>query len=290
MKQILGLMTLALMLAAPLYLMGCDDDTGTQDTTVDDSTVDVPPDTGPTDVPADTPPPDTVEPDTAEDTGADAGCVGVTGGICHLVRQCGCSPGFACDIVVDPSCALIEDCVASSGARDVEAECDAAGQCRPGTACLTRSGETVGYCHEWCETSADCSIVGRECNVGVSFTLPDPCTGTATSPYQACSMDCPDDQACGLPDSNTCTSGETCTWDPNCDILGCVTAGTLAAGDDCSGDGDCGEMMGCYSVSDPPDFRCYEFCDTVDGDPACTVGACTSAGSTAYSALGICSG
>lgn len=290
MKKILGLLALGLMIAAPLYLAGCDEGNGGTDTGTPDATdtvvdtADVPPDAIP----------DPVE-DTSTDTGTepepDGACTPLLEhGTCHAVEQCGCSPGFACDIGGETTaCYIYETCVAA-GTREIEAECDALAQCPPGTSCLQYTGEPTGHCLQWCLTSADCDMIGRECNVPVSFTLPAPCTGSyPTAPYQVCSTDCPDDQDCGLPGSNTCATGETCIYDTTCDILVCRTAGTLAAGDDCSsGTGDCAEMLGCYTTDDGVTFNCYEFCDT-SGTPACTTGTCNPFSTTGdHTDVGLC--
>jgi hypothetical protein len=295
MNTILRALVVALAVALPLALAACDKGGGTTDTGTD-----ITPDTG-EDTAVDTPPPDTTPPDTTDtgtDTGTDPGCVGATGGICHAVEQCGCSPGYYCEILFDSAtCTLIEDCQAGGGGTTpIEGECETAGTCPPGTACLTRSGETVGHCYQWCRDSSDCDIAGRECTVSVNFTLPAPCTGTAEAPYQACEIGCPDDTACNLfaadeTEETVCPSGEMCVRDAGladggCDISFCTDAGTLAEGADCSDtSGDsCGYGMGCYG-STTGGFFCRYFCDATH---TCASGTCSTIRSEALPELGIC--
>jgi len=156
-------------------------------------------DTHPLDPAVDTLPFDThhdpdVDPDLPEDPPwpdpiHDPGCTSITGGVCSIIEQCGCSPGFYCEFFADPrACALVEDCQAAHGTLPVESECMSMGQCMPGTACLIMVGDPVARCYEWCRDSSDCSIAGRECNIPVSFPIPYPCSSVVTAPYMVCSM------------------------------------------------------------------------------------------------------
>jgi hypothetical protein len=291
MNTILRALVVALAVALPLALAACDKGGGTTDTGTD-----ITPDTG-EDTAVDTPPPDTTPPDTTDtgtDTGTDPGCVGATGGICHAIEQCGCSPGYFCAFQLDPadSCNLIEDCVAGGGSYAIEAECTAttAANCPPGTECLTRSGEETGHCYQWCRDSSDCDIAGRECTINVTYTMPAPCA-PYTVPYMACSIGCPDDTACNLfatseTEETVCPSGEMCVRDGGCDISFCTEAGTLAEGADCSDtSGDsCGYGMGCYG-STTGGFFCRYFCDATH---TCASGTCSTIRSEALPELGIC--
>ena len=294
MKKLLALV----MLAAPLYLAGCDKDNGNDPLpdadAMDDPDVileptpDVPTET-PEDVPVEVPP----------DVDDDA-CTGLTapnGGICNIVEQCGCMPGFACDFQVDPAtCLVIESCVGGAGTVDVEGECSSAGECRPGTSCLTRSGDETGYCYEWCVDSSDCSMAGRECTVSVSFTLPSPCTGTGSVPYNACDIGCPDAAGCDLfsTDSsgttNGCPDGEMCMKDNpiasgGCDVTTCIPEGTGAEGEECSDSASgCLSSMGCYG-NETDGYYCRKYCDDTN---TCATGTCTALGSEGDPDLGIC--
>jgi hypothetical protein len=225
-------------------------------------------------------------------------CVGLTaphGGICNIVEQCGCMPGFACDFQVDPAtCMVIESCVAGSGTLPVDAECSGAGQCRPGTSCLAGDGETASRCREWCRDSSDCSIAGRECSEEHSFTMPSPCTGTATVPYMLCSLECPPSEECDLfatdPDPSGCPAGQACIRDNpifvgGCDINMCVPEGPGEEGDDCTdSSGACRQGLGCYG-NDTDGFHCMRYCDDTHG---CPVGTCTVLDSESWPDLGIC--
>ena len=286
MKKLLALV----MLAAPLYLAGCDKNNGNDplpdaDATdepdaMPDPVADLPTET-PVDVPTEAPP-----------DGDDDACTGLTapsGGICNIVEQCGCMPGFACDFQVDPAtCVVIESCVGGAGTVDVEGECDTAGQCRPGTSCLTRTGDETGYCYEWCVDSSDCSMAGRECSVSVSFTLPSPCTGTGSVPYNACDIGCAEDAGCDLfetdstGETNGCPDAEMCMKDNpiasgGCDITACIPEGTGAESGFLS-------SMGCYG-NETDGYHCRKYCDT---EHTCTTGTCTTLGSEGDTDLGIC--
>ncbi|MBW2263878.1 MAG: hypothetical protein JRG91_18110, partial [Deltaproteobacteria bacterium] len=226
--------------------------------------------------------------DPPPDPHPDPDCTGLTapfGGVCHIVEQCGCMPGFACDFAVDvATCVVIEDCVAGYGTLPVEAECTFAGECRPGTACLFDSGEPYGRCREWCVDSSDCTIAGRECSVTISFTLPPPCTGTGTVPYNVCSLGCPPSAECDLfasgSDPTGCPYGQTCVRDNpiasgGCDINMCVAEGTGEEGDECSETaGACFRGMGCYG-NETEGYHCRLYCDTFH---ECTTGACAMLG------------
>jgi hypothetical protein len=230
-------------------------------------------------------------PDLPPDPGTD--CVGLTGGICSIVDQCGCLPGFACDFAQDSStCTIIEDCMASSGTLEVEEECFGAGMCRPGTSCLCR-GEDC-RCQEWCVDSSDCSMAGRECNVNVSFTMADPCTGVGTIPYMACEIGCDEDAGCDLfatgTDPTGCPSGQACAMDNpvssgGCDIRYCMPEGTGDEGDECSESmTGCRRGMGCYG-NDTDGYHCWPYCDDTH---ACSSGTCHLLSSTRFPTLGIC--
>ncbi len=225
-------------------------------------------------------------------------CVGLTapsGGICNIVEQCGCMPGFACDFAVDvATCLVIEDCVGGYGALPVEAECTMPGECRPGTTCLFDSGEPMGHCREWCVDSSDCSIPGRECSVTITFTLPSPCTGTGSVPYNVCTLGCPPSAECDLfatgSDLTGCPDGQACARDNpiasgGCDINMCVVEGTGVEGDECTDSaGACLRGTGCYG-NETEGYHCLRYCD---GTHTCTVGTCTPLGSESWPDLGIC--
>jgi hypothetical protein len=244
------------------------------------------------DPPYDPPWPDPVDPDPEPD------CVGLTspfGGICNIVEQCGCMPGFACDFMVDSAtCTIIEDCVASLGTLPPEAECSTAGQCRPGTACIAAGGESVGRCREWCRDSSDCSVAGRECGEEISFTMPSPCTGTGSVPYLVCTLGCPPSAECDLfargDDPTGCPDGETCVRDApiaagGCDINMCIPAGTAAEGDECGSSGrDCIRGTACYGNA-TDGYYCRYYCDM---SHECETGTCTALGSESMPGLGIC--
>jgi len=289
MKRILETLVVALVLVLPLA--ACDDDEGTPtDTHVDG---DAPTDTIPDTVPDPTPDTDVTTDPGTEDTGGDPGCVSITGGICNLVTQCGCSPGYYCEIFINSEgCTIIEDCQAGSGTLPVESECTALGQCSPGMACLRYTGEETGHCYEWCIDSSDCSIAGRTCDVTVNFTDGASCT-SVPSPYQACSVGCAADAGCDLFDATAgtpCPTGQMCARDNpiasgGCDIMMCIEEGTGALGDECidSGSG-CLPNSGCYG--NPTDgYHCRAYCDTTH---TCSTGTCTTLGSEGEPDLGIC--
>jgi hypothetical protein len=250
------------------------------------------------DVPPDSPP-DTVDSPSEPDVGppdlidVEPPCDSITGGTCSLLEQCGCTPGFACDLGVDPAtCTIVETCVAGSGLTDVEEACTGAGQCRPGTICLTRLIEETSYCFEWCGDDPDCSVPGRECAITVSTGLPPPCTGTAELPYRVCTFGCPPDEGCELfatgPDPTGCPSGQACFWDTiitggGCDVARCFPEGTGDPGDDCSSE-RCRRGSGCYGAIGEG-FFCRPYCDDAH---ACTTGTCTSYGSPPRPDLGVC--
>ncbi len=287
------------IMASVVILCASCDGTGIELTSgdaVDDRRVDPdvyydPPWEPPYDPPRD-PPPEPL-PDLPDDP-----CTGLTapfGGICSIVEQCGCMPGFACDFQVDPAtCQIIEGCVGGAGTLPVEAECATAGMCRPGTSCIVGDGATVGRCREWCRDSSDCSVPGRECGEEISFTLPSPCSGTGTVPYLVCTLGCPPSAECDLfatgSDPSGCPYGQACIRDNpivsgGCDINMCVVEGTGLEGDECMDSaGACSRGMGCYG-NDTDGYYCRYYCNMTH---SCETGTCTMLGSESMPDLGIC--
>jgi hypothetical protein len=287
MKKLLALV----MLAAPLYLAGCDKENGDYPDADATGDPDVTPDptTDPTPDPTADPTPDPTD-DPDDDT-----CTGILGGICNVVEQCGCMPAFACVFAQDSAtCTILEDCQSGTGTLGPGEECTG-NECAPGSSCLCR-GEDCN-CHQWCFDSSDCSEAGRECTVSVNFTLIDPCSGTGSvDPYMACDIGCPDDAACDLFEvdstgtTNGCPDGDMCMKDNpiasgGCDITLCIEEGTGAEGDECSdSESGCTSSMGCYG-NDTSGYFCRKYCDD---SHTCTTGTCSVLGSEGDTDLGIC--
>jgi hypothetical protein len=138
----------------------------------------------------DTPVDPDVDPD--PDPDPDAGCVSGTttyGGTCNIIDRCGCTTGW-CYWDVNPTyCEVFETCVTTTaGTATHGMTCDPTlvNACAPGLACLSSDGVT-GTCQQWCRTDLDCPT-GKTCTVPISFTLPAPCSSTATAPYDCCSL------------------------------------------------------------------------------------------------------
>lgn len=258
-------------------------DSGNDDPGIEDGPWDADPDPDP-------------DPDPDIDPDPEPECVPVTDGICHVVEQCGCDRGSYCTLVVDTAtCLITEDCTPSPGSRSVGEECDARGQCRPGTVCLADGAEPgVGRCYEWCRLTADCSLVASECGLEVGWPLSPPCSGTADVPYRVCTVPCPEDAGCDLfatgVEPTGCPTGQSCIHDGpavhgGCDVTTCIPEGTGDPGEECEGIG-CRRGAACYVLSGGM-TRCLSYC-TTDGIHPCTTGTCTATGSESWPELGVC--
>ncbi len=129
-----------------------------------------------------------------DDVATDSSCVGLTGGPCNVVEQCGCTEGNACQVQIDTDpdpCVAAEVCLPRTGGLDVGDECERSDQCRVGSSCLSM-GMPERHCFEWCRTDEDCSDAGVECFLSVNWTSPPDsptCPGeTITPPYLVCTL------------------------------------------------------------------------------------------------------
>jgi hypothetical protein len=120
----------------------------------------------------------------------DGACVGLTGGSCHAITQCGCSGGEACQVLIDgETCEADEECVALTDDLAPGDDCVRSDQCRAGASCLSM-GLPTRRCYLWCRTDADCP--GTQCFHEVDWHSPPDsptCPGeTITPPYMACAL------------------------------------------------------------------------------------------------------
>jgi len=184
-------------------------------------------------------------------TGCEAGTPSCSETPCKLVSpQCGCGAGQAC--YMDPDGART---CAAAGSTPAAGGCTAIADCAAGNTCVGLS-DTVGACHRFCDTDADCGgQPGALCILGLADTM------GADLPETTCTLGCEPATNTGCPAGSWCFLGQEsegamrdlshCSADPQ---------GPATQGQACATQEDCAPGFLCLDTDGAGTTECLQLC------------------------------
>ncbi len=177
--------------------------------------------------------------------------------------------GCGCDVGAGEKCTLEnrERTCRGAGTTLPSETCDTEDDCVAGAMCVSPDGTGVSICMLFCDDVHPCPSADLACYVEI--------TDGATPPSVLASF-C--GQVCSLLDQDCALAGQACYTSsrvPEMEHGVCVRSGTLGQGETCMLANDCLPGFTCLNPSGPEPSFCGQFCDTMDGDPACTGQTCT---------------
>lgn len=192
---------------------------------------------------------------------------------CDLVQQCGCQPGWACDLDGTMVATGGTEC-RGVNAQGMEAStCSAVEDCAAGYICI---GANPAQCRRYCATDADCTGGGSLCLISItSGGNPVPgavtCTKDCDAVATANPTGCPTGMACHLFVDDPDNSLPTASGDERF-LTDCLTAGAGTDNASCAANGmtDCAPGHDCVNLGG--NNVCKQTCAYPGG--ACAVGAC----------------
>lgn len=200
-------------------------------------------------------------PDAAAEPDAQAGCPSEPAPECDYFLGCGCdTPAEKCGPSADGPACFVAGSGSIGGACATEADCGA------GTTCLTYGG--TRSCLALCDDTHSCTEDPlKACYIAITDNASPPGV-IARACGQVCSAL---EQDCLLP-------GQACYLAPSLVPLAelgvCATAGAGTHGQECERSTDCAVGYMCANVEGALTYRCFKFCDRMDGVPACDIGTC----------------
>jgi len=236
---------------------------------------------------------DIVAPDAAVDGGIDARVIDAGprpdgGPECDVVTNDGCTPGMKCTLITTGGRSALRCGSGGSGTQGSPCTTTVSGDnCANGFLCLVGPGATASTCHKVCDPT-----MANTCPMSGTMMTACQVTVNGVADLNLCGAV----RVCDPLDQSTCSASQGCFITAGADgkpLPQCLTAGSIAAGASCTGQGANACMRGssCFNTGGGA-RRCFFHCRVPSGVPMCagaSTGGMTCGANTMISAtFGTC--